>query len=364
MTRIVPARSALTLLVGTLLSLCGTATLEAAVEIRITSGDLMTGDITQETDTTVQLKRVIMIRHKAVESTITLQKSSITSRKEVPALTEQYKTRAASTSEDVLSQCVLARWCYERALVEQSLHHTKTAEKLDNNNPIVAKLYNDLGFVKDETSAWVSQEEYLAKTGKVSLGGTIMTKEEAELAKNKIIQNSSASRLEQQIRDAEYTIKNAETKVAEYTAQRDEAKGDVAKAKSDAAGAKNRIESLSKRAEERSKQQQNNRSQQNEKNDQAALSEANSTYSKANADQKKSERELAAAEERLEKYKVTLEKAKKDLPGLKKQLEELTGKPASDDAATAAGKKPSTSDKPSDKAAPAAEKPKGRFGDL
>ncbi len=364
MTRTAPARTALTLLVGTLLSLCGTTTLDAAVEIRLTSGDLMTGDIAQETDTTVQLKRVIMIRHKAVESTMTLQKSNITSRKEVPALTEQYKTRAAETPENVLSQCVLARWCYERALVEQSLQHTKIAEKLDNNNPIVAKLYNDLGFVKDEANGWISQDEYLAKTGKVSLGGTIMTKEEAELAKNKIIQNSSASRLEQQIRDAEYTIKNAETKVAEYTAQRDEAKGDVAKSKSDAAGAKNRIESLSKRAEERSKQQQNNRSQQNEKNDQAALSEANATYSKATAEQKKSERELAAAEERLEKYKVTLDKAKKDLPGLKKQLEELTGKPTSEEAATAAGKKPATSDKPSDKDAPTTEKPKGRFGDL
>ena len=97
MTRTAPARTALTLLVGTLLSLCGTTTLDAAVEIRITSGDLITGDISQETDTTVQLKRVIMIRHKAVESTITLQKSTITSRKEVPALIEQYKTRAAET---------------------------------------------------------------------------------------------------------------------------------------------------------------------------------------------------------------------------------------------------------------------------
>ena len=357
-----------TLIVGTMMSLVGVIPLQAAVEVRVTSGDLMTGDIIQETETTLQIKRTVMMKHKPVETNITLQKTSITSRKEVPALIEQYKTRAAAAQPDIFSQCVLARWCYERAMVEQSLNHTQIAEKLDASNPIVAKLYTDLGYVKDETGVWTNQEEYLAKTGKVNLGGKIMTKEEAEVAKANIVKNGSVTQLEQQIRDAEWIIKNNEGKIAEYTTQRDTIKGEADKAKSDAVGAKNRIESLNKRLEESAKQQQNTRSKDNAKNDQAALAEANTTLAKASSAQKKFERELESAEDRLTKAKAALEKAKKDLPTLKKQLEELTGKAAADNAATASGKQPDSSDKPTtkDKAAPAAPetKPKGRFGDL
>jgi predicted nucleic acid-binding Zn-ribbon protein len=361
MTRISMALTR-TLVVGSLISLCSLTQLQAAVEIRTTSGDVIIADIVEETDTTLKLKRHVMIRHKPIESTITLQKLTITARKEVPSLVDQYKVRAAETPEEVLAQCVLARWCFERALVEQSLNHTQIAQKLDSSSPIVSKLYGDLGYVKDENGAWIGQEEYLTKTGKVSYGGTLMTKEEAEQAKLKLVQTGSIKTIEQQIRDAESSIKNAESKIAEYTAQRDEAKGGAAKAKSEAAGAKNQIEALTKRVEERSKQGQYDRTKQNQNNDQAALAEANATYKKSSSEQKKFEREQAAAEERLEKYKATFEKAKKELPDLKKKLEELTSKLAVEDPK--GGEKKSDAGEKPDEKSPPMEKPKSRFGDL
>jgi hypothetical protein len=355
------AQAPLLFVVGTLLSLGGFTQLFAAVEVRTTSGDVIMGEIAEENAKTLQIKRLVMIKHQAVETTISINKDTITTRKEVPTLLEQYNARAEKTPNILLPQCSLARWCYERALVPESLRHTQIAEKLDTNNPIVASLYTDLGYLR-ENETWISQEEYLAKNkDKVSVGGTIMTKEEAEAVKANILLNGSTARLEQQIRDAEWTIKSSETKIAEYTAQRDEAKADEAKAKADAAGAKNRMESLAKRMDERSDRQQTNRTQNKARDDQAALSEATATYNKANSTQKKSERAKEAAEERLEKYKVSLEKAKKELPELKKQLEALTGKPSEEPTAGAdKNNKPEAKANEEKKEANA----KSRFGDL
>ncbi len=350
------------LVIGTVMSVCGFAHLHAAVELRVTSGDLYTGEIVEETSTTLQLKRMVMIKHNPTETILTIDKSTITSRKEVPSMLEQYQARAEKTPDILLPQCSLARWCYERALVEQSLQHTKKAEKLDSNNPIVTKLYEDLGYVR-EGNSWVSQEEYLAKTGKVNVGGTIMTKEEAAAAKEQILTNSSKARLEQQIRDAEWLIKNSESKVAEYTQERDKAKADEAKAKSEAAGAKNRAEALAKRMDERNKAgRQNLRTQDRSGYDQAAIAEATKTYQKASADEKKATREKETAEGKLEKYKISLEKAKKELPGLKKQLAELTGESAEETPAKEREKESGKAQE--EKKDGNREKSGSRFGDL
>jgi hypothetical protein len=333
--------------------------LEAAVEVRITSGDLITGELVEETATTLQLKRLVLIKRKPASTTITLQKTSITMRKEVPSLPEQYQARKAGASNDLLPQCALARWCLDRALVEESLFHTRAAEALDKDNPIVAKLYADLGYLKEE-GTWISEEEHLAKTGKVNLGGTIMTKEEAAIAKEKLKAASTNAHLEQQIRDAEWVIKISEGKITEATTRRDEAKSEVAKAKADGAGAKNRQEQLEKRAEARAGKNQTNRTQQAERDDQAALQEANSTLSKANAALRRWEKELDRAEEGLTRLKTSLEKAKAELPLLKKQLAESSGTAAG--AADGAKAKDPMGTPEETKPAEPEGKPKSRFG--
>jgi hypothetical protein len=298
---------------------------DAAVELRLNSGDVMVGELASEDDKNISLKRVIMVKNKVVETVVTVPKNTIAARKEVPSYKEQYKTRADNTPAVLLAQCSLARWCYERALLDEALVHTRKADALESHNPIVTKLFTDLGFVKEDNT-WISQDEYLAKTGKINVGGTLMTKEEAELAKTKTVQTITVARLEQQIRDAESLIKVSEGKVTEYQEQLAKAKSEGEKAKADANGAKNRMDQAQKRMEERNNQNSNNRTQEQNKRDVAAVAEAKSDFNKANSAQKKADKDTEVADERLKKYKSQLEKAKTELAELKKQLAEMTAK--------------------------------------
>lgn len=338
----------------------------ATVEVRTTSGDLITGEVVQETATALELKRLVLIKHKAVETTITVAKSSITMRKEVPSLTAQYETRRASVQSTLLGQCALARWCVDRALTEQALTHTRQAEQIDRFSPIVAKLYTDLGYIKVDEQ-WVVESEHLASTGKVKVGDAVMTKEEAAAAKEQTLKAGANASLEQKIRDAEWVIKNGERKLEEATERRDKAKSELTKAEADAKGAQNRKEQVQKRQEARTGRPQTNRTQEQEREDQASLQQANADFSRASAAQKKWEKELENAEEALAKVKASIEKAKTSLPELQKQLEAAGGKSAEGDkSGDKPGDKPAdkAGDKPADKAGdkPAGEKPKSRFG--
>lgn len=333
----------------------------ATVEVRVTSGDLITGELVQENATTIQLKRLVLVRYKPVETLVTLQKSTITTRKEVPSLLEQYETRRANTADSLLTKCALARWCLDRVLTEQSLVHTREAEQLDKFSPIVAKLYKDLGYTQVD-GAWVNEDEHLASSGKVKVGDKVMSKEEAAVAKEQSIKAGTNAQIEQQIRDAEWAIKANEKKITEATERRDKIKADVTKAEADTKGAQSRKEQLEKRREARAgNKQQNNRTQQQDKEDAQALQEASSDASRAAAVHKKAEKELENAEEALARVKGALDKAKAALPELQKQLAAAGGKPAEKDGEKGTDK---AGDKPADKSdKPAADsKPKSRFG--
>jgi predicted nucleic acid-binding Zn-ribbon protein len=353
------------LLVPVFALLLGTAGVRldaATVEIRVTSGDLITGEVVSETANTLELKRLVLVRHKPVETSITVQKSTITTRKEVPALTQQYEARRDNADASLLAQCALARWCLDRALTEQALVHTRRAEESDNASAIVAKLYRDLGFVQVE-GKWVAEDEHLASTGKVKVGDSVLTKEEAAAAKEQQLKAGSNARIEQQIRDAEWVIKTGEKKLAEATERRDKAKDELTKAEADSKGAASRKEQIQKRLDARAGKNQNNRTQQQDREDQAALQQASTEATQAGGAQKKWEKELENANEALAKVKAAIDKAKTTLPELQKQLEAAGGKPATGDkAGEKAGEK--TAEKPAEKPADkgADGKPKSRFG--
>ncbi len=326
----------------------------ATVEVQVTNGDVIVGEVGEETATTLELKRLVMIRHKPTTTSVTVPKNIITKRKDVPSLTAQYETRRAKVDGSLFDQCALARWCLDHALMDQAIVHTKLAESDDSFSPIVAKLYSDLGFTK-VGDAWVNEDEHLTNTGMVKVGNKVMTKDEAAAAKDSLAKNNANARLEQQVQDAESIIKTSEKKIADATQKRDNAKSELAKAQADVQGAQNRGKQVEKQLEAAaaSGKNQNNRQQQQATNNQTTLQEAANDFAKANSAKLKWEKDLANYDEALAKLKASLEKAKAALPELKKQLEAATGKPSEPPAATP---------KPTDEK-PAGTKPKSRFGE-
>ena len=330
----------------------------ATVEVQVTNGDVIVGEVGEETATTLELKRLVMIRHKPTATSVTVPKNIITKRKEVPSLTAQYETRRAKVDSSLFDQCALARWCLDHALVSQALDHTKQAESDDSFSPIVAKLYNDLGFTK-VGDAWVNEDEHLANTGMVKVGSKVMTKDEAAAAKDSQVKANANSRLDQQIQDAEWVIKNSEKKIADTIQKRENAKSELAKAQADTQGAQSRREQLEKQLEAAvaAGKNQNNRQQQQTANNQAALQDAGNDFAKASGAQLKWKKDLANQDEALAKLKASLEKAKAALPELKKQLAAASGKPGE----TPTGEKSAAEKLPAEK--PLEAKLKSRFGE-
>lgn len=325
----------------------------ATVEVQVTNGDVIVGEVGEETATTLELKRLVMIRHKPTATSVTVPKNIITKRKDVPSLTAQYETRRAKVDSSLFDQCALARWCLDHALVNQALAHTKQAESDDSFSPIVAKLYGDLGFAK-VGDVWVNEDEHLANTGMVKVGSKVMTKDEAAAAKDSQVKANANARLEQQIQDAEWVIKTSEKKITDTTEKRDKAKSELAKAQADTQGSQSRMEQLEKQLEAAAAagKNQNNRQQQQTANNQSALQEAGNDFVKASGAQLKWKKDLANQDEALAKLKASLEKAKAALPELKKQLAAASGKPS---------EKSATEKSPVEK--PIETKPKSRFGE-
>jgi hypothetical protein len=355
----------------------------AEEEIRLSSGEVVMGELVKETDTTVEVKRLVLIKHVPTATTVSLPKNLITRRQKVPPLTEQYQARIKNAADSLESQCAIARWCIEKCLMVEALEHTRKADAEDAGNPIVAKLFTDLGYVKDG-DAWVKEEDYLAKTGKVALNGKIMTPEEAEKSKGLARAAMERDTVAQQIKDAEWTISNSEGKLKEATERLAKAKEAQGQAKGDSSGAKARQDALNKRIANRANGNgnggngngnRNNQTQAAAEADQKALQEATATLSKATQELKEADRAVTEAEHRLAAIKQALEKAKADLPALKdrkvkadEDLAKLQGKaPPAENGAEAKpdGKgvqeaKPKSDDKAP--AAPAEGKPRVRFG--
>ncbi len=320
---------------------------------------------------------MVLVKRNPVATNVIIPKIQVTRRQKVPPLAEQYQARIKDQPDHLLAQCAIARWCVEKCLMNEALVHTKKAEVEDTDNPIVARLYTDLGYVKDDTGAWVKEDEYLAKTGKVNFAGKIMTPEQAEKAKAIAKLTAERDVLQQQIRDADWSTGSGEDKVKDLTEKLGKAKENQARNKADSAGAKARMEQLNKRIADRTARQQNGnnngaRNQTNPENDRKELQEATATASKSTQDQAAADRAVADAEKRLTEVKTRMEKAKTELPTWKKRLEEvqielakLTGKPVpgaekagAEKTGEAAAKTEKAGDKPSEEAA----KPKSRFG--
>lgn len=352
------------------------AALVAEEELRLTSGELVVGELVKETDDTIEIRRMVLVKRNPIATNVIIPKIQVTRRQKVPPLAEQYQARIKDQPDHLLAQCAIARWCIEKCLMKEALVHTQKAETEDADNPIVAKLYIDIGYVKDEAGAWVKEDEYLAKTGKVSFAGKIMTPEQAEKAKTIAKLTAERDTLQQQIRDADWSTGSAEEKIKDLTEKLGKAKENQAKNKADSAGAKARVEQISKRIADRTARQQNGnngaRNQMNLDNDKKELQEATALANKSAQEQASAERAVADAEKRLADMKTRQEKAKTELPAWKKRLEEvqvelaaLTGKPVpgaekAGDApkGDAAAKSEKAGDKPTEEAA----KPKSRFG--
>jgi hypothetical protein len=367
---------------------CGHApALLAEEEVHLASGEVVTGEIITETATTLEIRRQLLIKHNAVVATVNIAKDQITRREKVPSFADQYKTRQKTTTDTLEGHIALARWSADHCLVKEAAENAQRADDIDSDNPLVNKLFGDLGYVKIKDK-WVREDEYLAKNGLVDYQGKIMTPAEADKAKAIYLANQEHDDATQAIKDDQFYLAHGDEKVKELSDKLEKEKGEASKAKGDVTAAKARIDADTKKqadlANQPAPQNGNNNGggYGNRRNNQQVtpaqqiakdLADATTAFDKATEDQRTADRLVSSDQRKLTALQAAVGKAKDDLPAQQERLKKadadilaLTGKappaPPSDDKAAADGKTSAAAGASAGSAAAAAPATKSRFG--
>ena len=282
--------------------------LQAEEEVHLASGEVVVGELVSETTTTLEVRRQVLIRHTAVAANVTIPKDQITRREKVPSFHDQYLARAKNAPDTLEGHLALARWSIDHCLVKEAAQNAQRADDIDSDNPLVLKVFSDLGYIK-EKDTWVREDEYLARTGLVDYQGKIMTPAEAEKAKAIYAATQEHDEATQAIKDDQFYLAHGDEKVKELSDKLDKDKADQAKAKGDADAAKTRIDADNKKQADLANQPQqpannngggfgNRRNQQNQQTpaQQVAkdLADATAAYEKATEDQHAADRLVAS----------------------------------------------------------------------
>ncbi len=304
------------------------AWLTAEEQLKLASGDIVTGELVKETATAVDLRRKLLVKHMVKVSITSIPKDQITSRSKVPDAPELYKTRSAGVGDSMEEQCALARWCIEHVLVDQAVVHTGKAAEAAPDSPLVAKLYTDLGFVKTPDGKWAKEDEYLAQTGQVDLGGKIMSPAEAEARKTLYRANAEDVSAAQQVKDLQFVVDHYAERITDTQKKLDTAKSTQSEAQARAKSAQAQAEAAARRAANNKGQNGNGNGngygtngRRGGQQQQAQTSgDPAGDYAQASSDAESATRDVTTLTRRLANLQQTLDKAKADLPAAKERL--------------------------------------------
>lgn len=333
----------------------------AEEEILLVSGERVTGEVVTEGGTTLELRRLVLVKHNAVSATVTIAKDQITHREKVPSPAAQYQARAKDSPDTVEGHIALARWSINHCLVKEAADNARRADDLDSDNPLVIHLFKDLGYI-NEKDKWVREDEYLAANGLVDYMGKIMTPAEAEKAKAIYADTQEHDAAVQAVKDDEFYLAHGEEKVKELSDKLDKEKADQSKAKDDATAAKTRIDDDNKKLADLANQppqpapqptggrRGGNQQPKLTPVQQATkdLADATAAYQTATEEQHAADHLVASDQRKLTALQAAVDKAKDDLP-----IQQARVKKAEDDYTALTGKPYPVDDKAADAAKPA-----------
>ncbi len=329
----------------------------AEEEILLVSGERVTGEVVTEGGSTLEIRRLVLVKHNAVSATVTIAKDQITHREKVPSPAVQYQARAKDTPDTLEGHVALARWSISHCLVKEAADNAKRADDIDSDNPLVTRLFKDLGYIKAK-DVWVREDEYLAANGLVDYMGRIMTPAEAEKAKAIYAATQEHDAAAQAVKDDEFYLAHGEDKVKELSDKLDKEKADQSKAKDDATAAKTRIDDDNKKLADLANQPKQPAPQPTGRrgNQQPQLTpaqqlltkdlaDATAAFDKATDDQHTADRLVAGDQRKLNTLQAAVAKAKDDLP-----IQQARLKKAEDDYTALSGKPFPVEDKAMDAA--------------
>jgi hypothetical protein len=166
------------------------------VQLKMTSGEVIPGEIVSQDDKQITLKRTIGGKKGPMSVTMTYEREKIAEVIPMPSPKDEYEKKAPDVPKTAKDQLAFAKWCQENALTDQAVDHAKKAAGLDATDADSRSFLNDLGWYELD-GTWLNEAEYMAKTGKVKYNGKLMTAKEAEEAKAKAAEKQAANEVEE-----------------------------------------------------------------------------------------------------------------------------------------------------------------------
>ncbi len=154
----------------------------AEVELVLTNGQTVRGEIVNEVGGELSLRRTVATKSGAIVSETSYKADDIAKRTAVKSAAEEYPARATGTPDTAPAQYSLAVWCRDNALADAAATHAKRALVLQPGHALARDLLGNLGWIERE-HVWVLESEWLAAQGLVKYAGRYVTPADAEACK-------------------------------------------------------------------------------------------------------------------------------------------------------------------------------------
>lgn len=156
-----------------LLLLIAALTAAADVELALTNGRTVRGEVVSESEGGITLRSRFPTRGGMRQVESSYVKSDILRRKDLPGVQQQYEERRKQTPDTVPEQCTLAQWAYENCLREQAKVHGLRVLEMDPENAWARRILDNCGYMEVD-GKWVDEAEHLKANGLVRVDGEIM----------------------------------------------------------------------------------------------------------------------------------------------------------------------------------------------
>lgn len=163
----------------------------AQVQVTLTDGHIIEGELLKEDDTSITVQQRMAGRGGGMKATMTYLRTQIDKIEPVVDAATRYADLAAETPDTATAQLGLAEWCRDHDLHDQAVERAKHVLVLDSTHAKAKDLLNGLGLYELD-GAWLSEADYCEKTGTVRYKDRFLTPAEREIAKAKDAAETSA----------------------------------------------------------------------------------------------------------------------------------------------------------------------------
>lgn len=226
---------------------CIAAPLTAAqVQVTLTDGQVIEGELIKEDDAGVTVQQRIAGRSSGMSATITYARNRVAKVEPVPDAATRYAEMAAKAPDTVPAQLGLASWCRDHDLRDQAIARAQHVLEMEPGNARAVELLNGLGLWQLD-GAWLSEADYCAKTGKVRYQDRLVTPAEAEQLRAQAAAGAEAKTAQVAAEQADARRARLVSDIASLDKQMqalEEAKTKAAKAESQAAATQERFTAL------------------------------------------------------------------------------------------------------------------------